>query len=315
MKNTLPKSQSVVPAPPRRSTRVGRGNNPHLHFDPSPSQHQLKIARIISRARERHVLSEATWADIMARPLVVTPPPLTGSTVRHPPSSSCSGSPCRALIVAGSRRSPPPRRHIPRPALGAFSTLFRHMCFLSVMRGLSSPLSASFYPGAIPLEVVSTTPLMCFSAVDAPVPFTPDDISFAPKDNREMKYRQGVQSLPPDEVRAALDKEFTKLFDTHQALRPIAPDQISPTAVRIHSSVLLKAKYFGDGSYDRVSARLAAGGNTQPEGSYGETYAPTADEASTLCAFASFAAHAVLYGYVHNLNYSNFDVKGAFLRV
>jgi hypothetical protein len=138
---------------------------------------------------------------------------------------------------------------------------------------------------------------------------------FSAKSNKEMTYKQGVKSLPPEELRDAVAAELHKLFDTHKAIRPIHPSRIQPNAVRIYSSMLVKAKYFADGSYDRVSARLAAGGNTQPEGSYGDTYAPTADESSGLCAFASFAAHAVKHKYSHQLQYSNFDVKGAFLWV
>ena len=104
-------------------------------------------------------------------------------------------------------------------------------------------------------------------------------------------------------------------------LRPLTPTPSHPNldlrsdAARIHSSMLIKTKYFGDGTFDKVSARLAAGGNTQPEGSFGDTYAPTADESSTLCAFAAFASHAVKHKYTEKLLCSNFDVKGAFLWV
>jgi hypothetical protein len=157
-----------------------------------------------------------------------------------------------------------------------------------------------------PLHAFAASPLL---SSDGP------PLEFSPKENKEMTYRRGVASMPLDEVRLALVKELDKLFLTHRALRPIAAHDIRSDAVRIYSSVLLKAKFFGDGTFDRITARLAAGGNTQPDHSYDETYAPTADESSTLCVFASFGAHAVQHSYAHTIMHSNFDVKGAFLWV
>jgi hypothetical protein len=130
-----------------------------------------------------------------------------------------------------------------------------------------------------------------------------------------MSYRQGAKTMPQDEVRAAVKKEIDKLFVTHGALRAISPADIRPDAVKIYSSMLLKTKYFADGTYDRVAARLAADGKHQPSTSFDETYAPTADESSTLCAFASFSAHSVQHDYAADISCSNFDVKGAFLWV
>jgi len=51
----------------------------------------------------------------------------------------------------------------------------------------------------------------------------------------------------------------------------------------------------------------------QKEGTYGDTYAATADESTMLCCLAAFQAHAIQHGYIHELEYESFDVCGAFL--
>ncbi len=66
---------------------------------------------------------------------------------------------------------------------------------------------------------------------------------------------------------------------------------------------------------DKVSARLAAGGNRQPLGSYGATYAPTVDDSSTKLVNAAMLADAVKFGYHEKIHMPSFDVPGAFLNV
>jgi hypothetical protein len=58
-----------------------------------------------------------------------------------------------------------------------------------------------------------------------------------------------------------------------------------------------------------VAALLAANGKNAPERSFDETFAPRADEASTLCAFSSFSAHSVQHAYDMDMRCSNFDVN------
>ena len=216
--------------------------------------------------------------------------------------------PPRCRNVAGSRRDPHRPSQPAAPAL--LPRMLRHVLFLAIAQEALAGLES--------IDSVSLPSFGAFSAspiISADAPATPLELSFSPKENKEMTYRRAVKAMPPEELREAVKKELDKLFHTHKAIRPIQAADIKPNAVRIYSSMLAKTKYFGDGSYDRISARLAAGGKDQPEGSFNETYAPTADESSTLCAFASFAAHAVKHRYAHSIDYSNFDVKGAFLWV
>ena len=76
-----------------------------------------------------------------------------------------------------------------------------------------------------------------------------------------------------------------------------------------------KDKFISDGSYDRSTARLAAGGDTQPEDSYGETYVATATESNKILLLAAMHADVVHRNAVHSLHMSSFDITGAFLHV
>lgn len=272
----------VAPSPPpvssqspvkRSFTRRGRGTNRHLHFDTDYAPTQHERKVALIAERARQ---------------------------RQVFSDATWADICSADGAA------------PRPILPHPHTL-RHLCFMAIMKD-SLPPSSSFH-GMVPSPDLRALSASTTMVVDTSSPSSTEvpALSFSPKDNKEMTYRQGVKCMPRDEVRAAVAKEFAKLFDTHKALRRISQADIRDDAVHIYSSMLLKTKYFGDGSYDRVSARLAANGKNAPESSYGETFAPTADESSTLCAFSAFAAHAVKHQYHEALSYSNFDVKGAFL--
>ena len=305
-------SPKMSPPARRASTREGRGVNRHLHFDNSPatSQHQRKVALIAARVRANHTMSAATWADICSASGSIAPPPAVVARAFVSVPVLPAGSPRRAAFVAGSRRTPVRSSVSAKPSF--IRPLLRHLCFLSVMQNAMLGMSLLDLSSAMEcpdLSAFVSSPLLDVDAVPTP------PLSFSAKDNKEMSYRQGVKSMPPEEVRAAVKKEIDKLFTTHLALRAIKSADIRSDAVYIYSSMLLKTKYFADGTYDRVAARLAANGKDQPEGSFGETYAPTADESSTLCAFSSFSAHSVQHGYADDISCSNFDVKGAFLWV
>ena len=92
---------------------------------------------------------------------------------------------------------------------------------------------------------------------------------------------------------SSVAKEILKLTSTYSVIRAIPTANHAPDAIRIRRQMLIKLKTKADGSFDKVSARMAAGGNRQPDGSYGETYAPTVDETSSKISVA--AMHA--WGY------------------
>ena len=272
------------PVPPRRraSTRSNFGRPPARFADGATTgRPHSKSLLFAARTQGRYAFCAATWDDIRSAvgPYVL-PDPAGGRAFTSPRSVGPGSSPVSAPILC------------------------RHVCFLAAAKCRSAPVTGLVLPS---VSAIDASPLLRVESSRT--------LSFSPKENKEMPYRQGVKALPPAEVRAAVAKEFDKLFNTHAALRPIDDAAVQPNAVRIYSSMLLKAKFFGDGTFDKISARLAAGGKNQPERSFDDTYAPTADESSTLCVFAAFAAHAVQHGYIPDICYSNFDVKGAFLWV
>jgi hypothetical protein len=51
--------------------------------------------------------------------------------------------------------------------------------------------------------------------------------------------------------------------------------------VIVYCKMFLKAKFHANGTFDRIAARLVGGGHTQPDSSYGETFAPPVENEGT----------------------------------
>jgi hypothetical protein len=103
---------------------------------------------------------------------------------------------------------------------------------------------------------------------------------------------------------------MTKVLDKYQVIRAISSADIQHDAIHIRSQMFVKTKLDG-----RVTARLAAGGNDQPNDSFVDTYAATSDDSSKLLLIAAFHADAVHNNYLDELHMSDFDVPGAFLNI
>jgi hypothetical protein len=92
------------------------------------------------------------------------------------------------------------------------------------------------------------------------------------------------------------------------AFKPVQYSLLSPqekgAVIPAHMFVTEKKK--ADGSYDRTKARLVAGGNHIPEGSVGETYAPTINPI-TVMMIINIAA-------VFKKELRTYDISGAFLK-
>jgi hypothetical protein len=105
------------------------------------------------------------------------------------------------------------------------------------------------------------------------------------------------------------------MMERFQALEIVAnTSQIHKDALFISAILLSKVKYLADGAVDRITTRFALNGTQQKDGDYGETYAPTPDNASMLLCMSAFQAHAIKNGYQNLLEYESFDVDGAFLQ-
>ena len=77
-------------------------------------------------------------------------------------------------------------------------------------------------------------------------------------------------------VETALCKHLDMLTEELSTFSLISDDNIQSDCVRVYAQILIKIK-----ADERVTARLAAGGNRQPLSSHGETFAPTASESSS----------------------------------
>jgi hypothetical protein len=146
----------------------------------------------------------------------------------------------------------------------------------------------------------------------------PQGLSTPTREQHEVNFNHAVKHpelFPPHLLQASTDKELHKMFQKMEVMELITDydKQVDKDAIFIASMMLSKIKYHANGKMDCVSSRLALNGAMQKEGTFGETFAPTADESSMLCCMSAFQAHAIQHGYINELEYETFDVCGAFL--
>jgi hypothetical protein len=146
----------------------------------------------------------------------------------------------------------------------------------------------------------------------------PAGLSAPKREQHEVSYTFAAKHpelFPPDLLQASSDKEMDKMFRKMEVMDLVVnyTKQVDSDAIFIPSMLLCKKKFHSDGTMDCVSSRLALNGAMQQAGTYGDTYAATADESTTLCCMAAFQADAIQHGYVNDLQYESFDVCGAFL--
>ena len=123
-----------------------------------------------------------------------------------------------------------------------------------------------------------------------------------------LKYKEGVIQLGEIPSKAAANSEMAQLVDKN-VFSPVLLSSLTPEERKglIPSSMNLKAKFDAAGVFEKVKARLVAGGHRQHRGSYleEETAAPTCTMSSIfmLAALASRAGEYVM----------GIDVPGAYL--
>jgi hypothetical protein len=119
------------------------------------------------------------------------------------------------------------------------------------------------------------------------------------------------QALQPDFavaqsiVHNAVSKHLDMLTEELSAISLVSDADIEHDCIRVYAQILIKVK-----ADERVTARLAAGGNRQPLSSHGETFAPTASESSSNVLLSAYQA----FGRQHNIPVSTnvFDLSNAF---
>jgi hypothetical protein len=285
-----------APTPPRVA-RVRRSRNvwsPGAFSAVLPTQSQLRTARAHSRYVSELDRNEQFWSDIeqhILPPVIACPAPVPLTSVFASRLKSV-GALLLLLTIGGVNSSAPPP--MPHATLYEPATAFDMQDYT---RCVADPVGFKASSGFVP---------------------SPDYLpSFSPRPMKEMPARVARVLLDPDLVAAAEAVEINKLLERFSACVVIDKADIQPNATVVYARFLYKEKH-EDANRDivtRVSARLALDGTMQPEGSYGETNAPTADPASRLVAMAALQAHAIQHGYIDRLVLSSFDVAGAFLHV
>ena len=130
-----------------------------------------------------------------------------------------------------------------------------------------------------------------------------------PPRRSEMSIAKAIQQLGPELTRTGIAKEFTKIFDTYQSLKPIAWSDIEPDAVFLRSQMLMKKKLD-----DRVTGRLAIDGSRQPSDTYQETFAGTSCTTNRAFILSCVLADSAHHHKLHKLQIGDFDIPGAFLQ-
>ena len=129
------------------------------------------------------------------------------------------------------------------------------------------------------------------------------------------KARLDPIKFPTAALDAGIQREMDKAFIDYNVYKEITnfKEQVQPNALFIPLLGLCKQKYHADGSLDKISFRLALNGTFQKPGDFGDTYAATSDEASTLALMCAFQADGIKHNYVNDIEYEKCDVRGAFL--
>ena len=124
----------------------------------------------------------------------------------------------------------------------------------------------------------------------------------------EMPYKQAIKSgyaVAQHHVEKAVCKHLDMLVEELGSIALIADADIKDDCVRVYAQLIIKVK-----SDERLTARLAAGGNRQPFSSHGETFAPTATESSSNVLIAAYQAHGNAASIPIHIN--TFDLSNAF---
>lgn len=128
--------------------------------------------------------------------------------------------------------------------------------------------------------------------------------------------------LCPHEAKAAFDTEMRKMdaFGTFETLsderqRLIRRDAYHKQVTLLRSKVFVKVKRDAAGKFIKISARLVAGGDQQPDSTIGATYAPSAHDSSRIGMAFALYADAASRGTTGDIQKMSLDITAAYLYV
>jgi hypothetical protein len=166
---------------------------------------------------------------------------------------------------------------------------------MTMMDAIAYFSSSRFHLPVIPAKSFA------FSAVD----------NLKPQPSSKCVEKTLKQALKPEFavasklVHGAVVKHLDMLTEELGTISLIDFTNIQPDCVRVYGQILVKLKHD-----NRITARLAAGGNRQPSSSHGETYAPTACESSSNLLLAAYQAFGKSESIPIHVN--TFDLSNAF---
>jgi hypothetical protein len=145
------------------------------------------------------------------------------------------------------------------------------------------------------------------------IPLSNHSTSIQPKPppagkRQEVSVRTGIMLYGTEAVRAAVNTELIKIFDTHSAMRLMAHGDIEANALFLRSQMLIKMKSSG-----LLTARLPLDGSKQTADTYSDTYAGTSDSVNRIFLLSTAITSARIKGELDVLIVADFDVPAAFL--
>ena len=154
-----------------------------------------------------------------------------------------------------------------------------------------------------PLQLSSSSAI-AFAAIATAADLQPQ----ASTKGSEKSFKQAMKpgfAVAKHFVERAVCRHLDMLTEELSTFSLIDEKDIQPNCIRVYAQLLIKIK-----ADERVTARLAAGGNRQPLSSHGETFAPTASESSSNLLLSVYQA----YGKRENLpvQTASFDLSNAF---
>jgi hypothetical protein len=289
------------PDPPRRSSRATKGVSSRYAKDFLLSASVVTDVHPCAVLPPVHGLSRAVPSTVAPR----ASPPRVRSTVFRTCAASRPPLPPWPMGLAPASPSRFPLDHVP-------GHVTSHPC-----RALLSDLS-THEPLRSPSPLCSQPESSPSLGAEPASPDVPVGLRAPLREQHEVSYASALKNpalFPPALLDASVAKECDKMVPK-LAVMDLVTDykrQVAPDAIYIPCMLLCKPKYHSSGEFDCISSRLALNGAMQKEGTFGDTYAATADEASTLCCMSAFQAHAIQHNYTSQLQYASFDVCGAFL--
>ncbi len=124
------------------------------------------------------------------------------------------------------------------------------------------------------------------------------------------KIQGTTQKLIVDKEKAkfsAIQKEILQIFEELKAVMPVMKSEVPQDAEILRCFIFLVEKFFANGEFEKIKARLVANGAQQNRALYPNKSSPTAS------IHAMFTCLA-LVAYIGNYSVAKIDVKGAYIQ-